>query len=63
MSRETELEQAAKQGRPTLLGEWLAYLRGSGKWWLLPVVLVLLILGTLLLLTSSPAAPFIYSLF
>lgn len=63
MSPKTELERAAKRGAPSVLADWAAYLRGSGKWWLLPVVLVLLILGTLLMLTSTPAAPFIYSLF
>lgn len=63
MSNETELERASKQGPPSMFGEWLAYLRSSGKWWLLPVLLVLLLLGALLMLTSSPVAPFIYSVF
>ena len=33
------------------------------KWWLGPIVLALLALGGLLLLTSTAAAPFIYTLF
>jgi Family of unknown function (DUF5989) len=33
------------------------------KWWLLPVLLVLVLFGILILLSSSGAAPFIYTLF
>jgi hypothetical protein len=33
------------------------------KWWLLPVFLVLVLFGILVLLSSSGAAPFIYTLF
>jgi hypothetical protein len=34
------------------------------KWWLMPIILIFLILGTLLLLApGSLVAPFIYSLF
>lgn len=60
---ESELERAAKQGPPSMVSEWVSYLSRAGKWWLLPVLLVLMLLGALLLLTSSPVAPFIYSVF
>jgi hypothetical protein len=33
------------------------------KWWLMPVLLVLLLFGVLVLLSSSGTAPFIYTLF
>jgi hypothetical protein len=33
------------------------------KWWLLPIMLVLFMLGALMLLGGTAAAPFIYSLF
>ena len=40
------------------------FLRHRKKFWLLPVVLVLLVFGTLLVLASGSAlAPFIYTLF
>lgn len=40
------------------------FLKGRKKWWLLPVVAVLLVVGTLLVLTSGSAlAPFIYTIF
>mgnify|MGYP001574355102 FL=1 len=40
------------------------FLRARKKWWLLPVILVLLAVGALLVLTSGTAvAPFVYTLF
>jgi hypothetical protein len=37
---------------------------GSQKFWLLPIILVLLLFGVLVVLTSGTAvAPFIYTLF
>ncbi len=33
------------------------------KWWLLPVILVLALMATLMALGSTPAAPFVYTLF
>ena len=40
------------------------FLKERKKWWLLPMVLVLLIFGVLIVLTSGSAvAPFIYTLF
>jgi hypothetical protein len=41
-----------------------AFLGKRKKYWLLPVILVLLLLGTLLVLTQGSAvAPFIYTIF
>ena len=40
------------------------FLKERRKWWLLPMVLVLLLFGVLIVLTSGSAiAPFIYTLF
>ncbi len=52
---------AEKEG--TLLGEIFSFLRHNKKWWLLPIILVLLAFGVLLLLGTTGAAPFIYTLF
>ena len=47
-----------------LLGELWAFMRERKKFWLLPIVLVLLLFGTLLIFTQgSVVAPFIYTLF
>jgi len=41
-----------------------SFLKERKKFWLLPVILVLLIFGVLIVLTSGSAiAPFIYTLF
>ena len=46
---------------------WLelwAFMRERKKFWLLPIILVLLLFGALLVLTEGSAvAPFIYTLF
>ena len=40
------------------------FLRERKKYWLLPIIIVLLLLGTLIVLTQGSAvAPFIYTLF
>lgn len=44
--------------------ELWAFMRERKKFWLLPIVLVLVLLGGLLVLTQGSAvAPFIYTLF
>ena len=54
---------ARQQGDPSLLSELWLFLRDNKKWWLLPVLVVLLLFGALVLLSGSGAAPFIYTLF
>jgi competence protein ComGC len=46
------------------LGDLWGFLKEWKKWWLLPMVIVLLLFGVLIVLTSGSAvAPFIYTLF
>lgn len=60
----TEFEKAAAEGQgESLTAEFLAFLKQNKKWWLLPIVLVMLLLGVLIFLSSTAAAPFIYTLF
>jgi hypothetical protein len=48
----------------SFLAELWAFLRARKKFWLLPVILVMLLLGGLLILAQgSVLAPFIYTLF
>lgn len=54
---------AESEGNTSIFSEFLEFLMANKKWWLGPIVLVLLALGALLLLTSTAAAPFIYTLF
>lgn len=53
----------AGQPAPGLLREFTDFLRHNKKWWLLPILLVLLLLGALIALGGTAAAPFIYTLF
>ena len=47
-----------------LLKDLWGFMRERKKFWLLPIVLVLLLLGLLIALSAgSPVAPFIYTLF
>ena len=51
-------------GKLSILREFLSFLRARKKWWLAPIVMLLLILGLILIVSESSAlAPFIYSLF
>ncbi|MEI7818428.1 MAG: DUF5989 family protein, partial [Desulfuromonadales bacterium] len=46
----------------TFLKELWQFLRERKKWWLMPIVLVLLFLGLLIVMTSGSAlGPFIYT--
>lgn len=48
----------------SLLKELFGYMRARKKWWLLPVLLVLLVFGGLLILAQGSAiGPFIYTVF
>lgn len=54
----------AKPGKLSILGELWAFMKVRKKWWLGPIVLMLLLLGMLLVFTQGSAlAPFIYTLF
>jgi len=46
---------------PTFLGELCDFLRHNKKWWLLPILVVLLLFGVLIFLSGTGAAPFIYT--
>ena len=47
-----------------VLQEFWAFLRQEKKYWLAPIVLILLLFGLLLVFTQTSAvAPFIYTLF
>ena len=51
-------------GKLSIASELWSYLKISKKWWLLPILLFLLIIGTLLILAEGSAvAPLIYTLF
>ena len=51
-------------GKLSILKELWGFLKTRKKWWLAPILVVLILLGALIVLTESSAvAPFIYTLF
>lgn len=56
-------EQAGKRAGPGMAAEFLMFLRENKKFWLIPPLAALFLLGLLVLLGGTAAAPFIYSLF
>jgi len=51
-------------GKLSIIGEFWGFMRVRKKWWLGPIVLVMLMLSLLIVLTQGSAlAPFIYTLF
>ena len=53
----------ASTKRPSVISELLYLLKSNKKWWMLPLLVVLLGFGLLMVLSSTGAAPFIYTLF
>jgi hypothetical protein len=59
-----DFELAGREsGQQGLFGELWHFLRHNKKWWLLPMLVILVLFGLLILLSGSAAAPFIYTLF
>lgn len=56
-------ESLASAKRTGFLSEFFGFLKHNKKWWMLPMLVVILILGGLVLLGGTPLAPFIYTLF
>lgn len=46
-----------------IVSEFIEFLKHNKKLWLLPIIIVLLLLGLLIALGGTSAAPFIYTLF
>ena len=59
----SDFERQAEEASPGLIAEFVDFLITSKKWWLTPILAVLLLIGVLILLSSSVVAPFIYPLF
>jgi hypothetical protein len=58
-----DFENASNEKQGNLVSEFLAFLKQNRKFWLLPLIIVMLMLAGLLILSSTAAAPFIYTLF
>jgi hypothetical protein len=52
-------------GRPAggSFWEFLRFVAWNKKWWLVPILVVVLLLGLIVVLSGTGAAPFLYTLF
>ena len=53
----------AETKAPSLARELFDFLRHNKKWWLLPILVVLLVVGVLVVLGGTVLGPFLYPLF
>jgi hypothetical protein len=58
-----DFQQLADKKAPGLPAEFLEFLLHNKKWWLAPIIIVLLFVGLIAVLGGTGAAPFIYALF
>ena len=58
-----DFAQQAELAPQGILAEFWDFLCHNKKWWLTPIILVLLLVGLLIILGGTAASPFIYTLF
>jgi len=58
-----DFQALASQRRTGFLTELVRFARQTRKWWLVPLIVVLLGIGLIIVLGGTAAAPFIYALF
>ena len=59
----SDFQQLAEMKQVGVVREFWSFLRYNKKWWLAPIVIILLIVGGLALLSGTATSPFIYTLF
>lgn len=58
----SSFQDAADQQGGGLLADFVGFMRENTKWWLIPFLVVFGLLAILILLGSTGAAPFIYTM-
>ena len=59
-----DFKQAAKSAQQnSVVSEFWYFLNQTKKWWLLPILVIVLGFGVLVFFSGTAAAPFIYTLF
>jgi len=61
--KQNEFLQESQEERDSFLSDYFVFLKRTRKWWMLPVLVVVLLFGLLVVLSATGAAPFIYTLF
>ena len=60
MSTHETFESVTQQPAPGMVAELWQFLMTNKKWWLLPLLIALLLLGLLVILSGTGLTPFIY---
>ena len=60
LDRADELRRKAAEQSPGLLREFAEFVVHNKKWWLIPILLALAVLGLFVFLSNTAVAPFIY---
>ena len=58
-----DLRDLAEAPAPGIVVELWHFMRSNKKWWLIPIVAMLLLVGGFIMLTGTAAGSFIYTLF
>jgi hypothetical protein len=61
--KQSDFARQADRQQSGIVAEFVDFLLHNKKWWITPIILVLLLFGVLIMLGGSAAAPFIYTLF
>jgi drug/metabolite transporter superfamily protein YnfA len=62
--KQNEFEKAAaEEVHGGIFSDLWGFLKQNKKWWLLPILVMLLLFGLLIFLSGTGLAPFIYTLF
>ena len=59
----SEFEELADEKDLSIVQEFMLFITENKAWWMVPILLVLGLIGLLVILSSTGAAPFIYTLF
>jgi hypothetical protein len=59
----SRFEKDANAHSAGVVAEFAHLLKHNKKWWLTPIILILLLLGLLVVLAGTAVGPFIYTLF
>jgi hypothetical protein len=62
-SRSAFEKAADSRSRGGFFGDLWGFIKTNKKWWLMPIIILLLAFALLIFLSSTGLAPFIYTLF
>jgi len=62
-TEQNDFERIGEEKQLSLVEEFVSFIWENKAWWMIPILLVFGLIGILVLLSSTGAAPFIYTLF